>query len=93
MTVLGTWLWAHSEHAWLDAFRIVALNVTSIVTTTGAALGDYTLCSFAVAVLLPDLSSAAALRAPSPGGLKIFRFQVAYVLLKANLQQLIQSAP
>lgn len=47
--VLGTWLWAHSEHAWLDAFRIVALNVTSIVTTTGVALGDYTLWgSFAV---------------------------------------------
>ena len=47
--VFGTWLWLHSDNTWLDAFRIVAVNVTSVVTTTGFALGDYTTWgSFAV---------------------------------------------
>src|SRR3990167_4329012 len=47
--VFGTWLWLHSDNNWLDAFRIVAVNVTSVITTTGFALGDYTTWgSFAV---------------------------------------------
>lgn len=47
--VVGTWLCFHSEYGWWDAFRIVAVNVTSVVTTTGIAVGDYTLWgSFAV---------------------------------------------
>ncbi len=87
--VLGTWLWAHSEHAWLDAFRIVALNVTSIVTTTGVALGDYTLWGSFAVLLFFYLTFVGGCSGSTAGGLKIFRFQVAYVLLKANLQQLI----
>ena len=87
--VLGTWLWTHSEHAWLDAFRIVALNVTSIVTTTGVALGDYTLWGSFAVLLFFYLTFVGGCSGSTAGGLKIFRFQVAYVLLKANLQQLI----
>ena len=41
--LFGTWYWANSSNSWLDAVRIVAVNVTSVVTTTGIALGDYTL--------------------------------------------------
>ena len=87
--VLGTWLWAHSEHAWLDAFRIVALNVTSIVTTTGVALGDYTLWGSFAVLLFFYLTFVGGCSGSTAGGLKIFRFQVAYVMLKANLQQMI----
>lgn len=41
--VLGTWYWWTTDLHWLDALRHVALNVTSVVTTTGFALGDYSL--------------------------------------------------
>ncbi|MDN5510492.1 MAG: TrkH family potassium uptake protein, partial [Pseudomonas sp.] len=41
--VLGTWYWWTTNLHWLDALRHVALNVTSVVTTTGFALGDYSL--------------------------------------------------
>ena len=37
--VLGTWYWWTTNLHWLDALRHVALNVTSVVTTTGFALG------------------------------------------------------
>jgi len=87
--VFGTWLWLHSDNSWLDAFRIVAVNVTSVVTTTGYALGDYsTWGSFAV-LLFFYLTFVGGCSGSTSGGLKIFRFQVAYVLLKANLQQLV----
>ncbi|MCF7204040.1 TrkH family potassium uptake protein [Pseudomonas oligotrophica] len=83
------WLWAKSEHAYLDALRIVSLNVVSVVTTTGYALGDYTLWGeFAVLVFF-YLTFIGGCSGSTSGGLKIFRFQVAYSLLRANLQQLV----
>jgi trk system potassium uptake protein TrkH len=85
----GTWLWLNSDNSWLDAFRIVAVNVTSIVTTTGVALGDYTTWGSFAVLLFFYLTFVGGCSGSTAGGLKIFRFQVAYVLLKANLQQLI----
>ena len=87
--VFGTWLWAHSSQSWLDALRIVALNVTSVVTTTGVALGDYTLWGSFSVLLFFYLTFIGGCSGSTAGGLKIFRFQVAYVLLKANLMQLV----
>ena len=87
--VFGTWLWLHSDNSWLDAFRIVAVNVTSVVTTTGFALGDYTTWGSFAVLLFFYLTFVGGCSGSTAGGLKIFRFQVAYVLLKANLQQLV----
>ncbi|PTS83601.1 potassium transporter TrkH [Pseudomonas sp. HMWF032] len=87
--VFGTWLWLHSDNSWLDAFRIVAVNVTSVVTTTGVALGDYTTWGSFAVLLFFYLTFVGGCSGSTAGGLKIFRFQVAYVLLKANLQQLV----
>ncbi|MBQ1557846.1 MAG: TrkH family potassium uptake protein, partial [Pseudomonas sp.] len=87
--VFGTWLWINSDYAWLDAFRIVAVNVTSVVTTTGFALGDYTTWGSFAVLLFFYLTFVGGCSGSTSGGLKIFRFQVAYVLLKANLQQMI----
>lgn len=87
--VFGTWLWANSDNSWLDAFRIVAVNVTSVVTTTGVALGDYTQWGSFAVLLFFYLTFVGGCSGSTAGGLKIFRFQVAYVLLKANLQQLV----
>ena len=87
--VFGTWLWLNSDNAWLDAFRIVAVNVTSVVTTTGFALGDYTQWGGFAVLLFFYLTFVGGCSGSTAGGLKIFRFQVAYVMLKANLQQMI----
>lgn len=87
--VFGTWLWLNSDHSWLDAVRIVAVNVTSVVTTTGFALGDYTTWGSFAVLLFFYLTFVGGCSGSTSGGLKIFRFQVAYVLLRANLQQLV----
>jgi trk system potassium uptake protein TrkH len=86
---VGTWLWLNSHHAWLDALRIAAVNITSVTTTTGYALGDYTLWGSFAFLLFFYLTFVGGCSGSTSGGLKIFRFQVAYVLLRANLQQLI----
>ncbi|AIZ32152.1 TrkH family potassium uptake protein [Pseudomonas sp. K1(2024)] len=87
--VLGTWYWATTDLHWLDAFRHVALNVTSVVTTTGFALGDYSLWGNFSLMLFFYLGFIGGCSGSTAGGIKIFRFQVAYILLKASLNQLI----
>ncbi|WP_166359793.1 TrkH family potassium uptake protein [Pseudomonas akapageensis] len=87
--VLGTWYWATTELHWLEALRHVAFNVTSVVTTTGFALGDYSLWGNFSLMLFFYLGFVGGCSGSTAGGIKIFRFQVAYILLKANLNQLI----
>ena len=87
--LFSLWLWTHSEYAYLDALRIVTLNVVSVVSTTGYALGDYSLWGdFAVMVFF-YLTFVGGCSGSTSGGLKIFRFQVAYTLLRSGLNQLV----
>ncbi len=86
---MGTWLWLNSEYAWLDAIRVATVSVTSIVTGTGFVVSDYSLWgSFAIMVFF-YLMFVGGCSGSTSGGMKVFRFQVAYELLKANLQQLV----
>ncbi len=86
---LGTWYWLTTELHWLEAVRHVAFNSTSIMTTSGFALGDYTLWGGFAGMLFFYLGFIGGCSGSTAGGLKIFRFQVAYILLKANLLQLV----
>ncbi|WPC06736.1 TrkH family potassium uptake protein [Pseudomonas benzenivorans] len=87
--LFGAWLWRHSELGWLDALRVVAVNVTAVITTTGFALGDYSQWGGFAVLLFFYLTFIGGCSGSTSGGLKIFRFQVAWVLLKASLQQLV----
>ncbi|WP_350647169.1 TrkH family potassium uptake protein [Pseudomonas sp. HY13-MNA-CIBAN-0226] len=87
--VIGTWLSFNSDNSWWDSVRIVAVNVTSVVTTTGVALGDYTLWGSFAIMLFFYLTFVGGCSGSTAGGLKIFRFQVARTLLMSSLKQLI----
>ncbi|HEY1027253.1 MAG TPA: TrkH family potassium uptake protein [Pseudomonas sp.] len=87
--ILTLWKWSTSDLHWLDALRLVAVNITSIMTTTGFALGDYHLWGPFASMMFFYLGFVGGCSGSTAGGLKIFRFQVAYILLKANLKQLI----
>jgi trk system potassium uptake protein TrkH len=86
---LGTWYCLTTELHWLEAVRHVAVNTTSVLTTTGFALGDYTLWGGFAGMLFFYLGFIGGCSGSTAGGLKVFRFQVAYILLKANLLQLV----
>lgn len=87
--LVGSWLCWHSGLSWWDALRIVAVNVTSVVTTTGIAVGDYTLWGSFSVLLFFYLTFIGGCSGSTAGGLKIFRFQVAASLLISSLKQLI----
>ncbi|KXU39476.1 potassium transporter TrkH [Ventosimonas gracilis] len=87
--VLGLWYGLTRNLPWTDALRHVALNVTSVVTTTGFSLGDYSLWGGFALMLFFYLGFVGGCSGSTSGGIKIFRFQVALILLKANLRQLI----
>jgi trk system potassium uptake protein TrkH len=85
----SVWFWLHSDHDFLDALRIVTLNVISVVTTTGYALGDYSLWGDFAIMMFFYLTFVGGCSGSTSGGLKIFRFQVAYTLLRSGLTQLV----
>ncbi|MBA1274638.1 TrkH family potassium uptake protein [Stutzerimonas azotifigens] len=91
LTCIGfaVWLWLHSDYQFLDALRMVSLNVVSVVTTTGFALGDYTLWGDFAVLAFFYLTFVGGCSGSTAGGLKIFRFQVAYSLLRTYLRQLV----
>ena len=86
---LASWYTLTTELHWLDALRHVAVNITSVMTTTGFAVGDYHLWGPFASMIFFYLGFVGGCSGSTAGGLKIFRFQVAYILLKANLKQLV----
>jgi len=87
--LFSLWYWLHSEQSLPDALRIITLNVVSVVSTTGYALGDYTQWGGFAMMMFFYLTFVGGCSGSTTGGLKVFRFQVAYVLLKASMRQLI----
>jgi trk system potassium uptake protein TrkH len=87
--ILSLWLWWQGQTPWIDALRLVAFNVVSIVTTTGYATTDYTLWGgFAIAAFF-FLTFVGGCSGSTSGGIKIFRFQIAALLLRNQLYKLI----
>lgn len=83
------WLAVHSGMPWLDALRVVSVNVVSVVTTTGFALDDYLQWGDFAIMLFFYLTFVGGCSGSTADGLKIFRFQVAWVLLMSSLRQLV----
>ena len=86
---LASWYTLTTELHWLEALRLVAVNITSVMTTPGFALVDYHLWGPFASMIFFYLGFVGGCSGSTAGGLKIFRFQVAYILLKANLKQLV----
>ncbi|WP_421681538.1 TrkH family potassium uptake protein [Stutzerimonas urumqiensis] len=87
--LFSLWYWLTVGGSALDAVRIVTFNVVSVVSTTGYALGDYTQWGGFAVMAFFYLTFIGGCSGSTAGGLKIFRFQVAYEMLRAYLNQLI----
>lgn len=87
--MFSLWYWLNHDDSLLDSLRIVTFSVVSVITTTGYAVSDYTQWGgFAVMVFF-YLTFLGGCSGSTSGGLKMFRFQVAYALLRSNLKQLV----
>jgi trk system potassium uptake protein TrkH len=87
--LLTSWLAYSSDENILNSFTAASFNVVSIVTTTGYVSTDYMLWgSFGFVVFL-CLMFVGGCSGSTTGAIKIFRFQLAYRLFKANMQHLL----
>tara|TARA_R110001583_G_scaffold51161_8_gene159750 strand:- start:1731 stop:3176 length:1446 start_codon:yes stop_codon:yes gene_type:complete len=86
---LTLYLKFNDQFNWLDALRLSLFNVVSVITTTGFGLDDFiTWGDFSMMVFLA-LFFVGACSGSTTGGIKIFRFQIAYSLLKRQLMLLM----
>lgn len=72
-----------------DALRLSALNVVSVVTTTGYASADYLVWgNFAVGLFFA-LTFVGGCTGSTSGGMKIFRFEVMARMLRTHFRRLL----
>ncbi|TFH85213.1 TrkH family potassium uptake protein [Billgrantia azerbaijanica] len=74
-----------------EALTHVTFNVVSVVTTTGYASEDYTLWGPLAYVAFFYLTFVGGCSGSTSGGMKIFRFQIAAILLRNQLRFLTHS--
>ncbi|WP_089682546.1 Trk system potassium transporter TrkI [Billgrantia gudaonensis] len=74
-----------------DALTHVAFNVVSVVTTTGYASQDYSLWGPLAYAAFFYLTFVGGCSGSTSGGMKIFRFQIAAILLRNQLRFLSHS--
>lgn len=87
--VVACWLAIARELPPLDALRLAAFNVTSIITTTGFASDDYSAWgAFAVGIFFL-LTLVGGCSGSTTGAIKIYRLQVAALLVRTHFVHLI----
>jgi trk system potassium uptake protein len=79
--VLTGSLWMQGDRTLLDALRLVAFNVTSIMTTTGYASDDYGLWGPLAIGVFFYLMFIGGCTGSTSGAIKIFRFRVLWIVL------------
>lgn len=75
-----------------EALTHVTFNVISVVTTTGYASDDYTTWGALAVVAFFYLTFVGGCSGSTSGDMKIFRFQVAAILLRNQLRYLIHAS-
>lgn len=86
---VGTVLFLTGAYDLEPAYRYAAFNIISVVTTTGYATTDYSLWGNAAVALFFGLTFIGGCTGSTAGGIKIFRFEVMYVMLKSHFRQLL----
>jgi trk system potassium uptake protein len=86
---LTLWYMAKTGAGFAEATRIVALNTVSIITTTGYALGDYTLWAPGASGIFLLLIFLGGCSGSTSGGMKTFRLQIMAITAMTYLKRLI----
>jgi trk system potassium uptake protein TrkH len=87
--VVAAWLNLNNGYSVLDALRISMFNIVSVVTTTGYGLDDFTAWGALPTTLFGFIMMVGACSGSTAGGIKIFRFQICFALLKNQMMRLI----
>lgn len=88
--ILSAWRVLQGDN-WFVSLTHVTFNVISVVTTTGYASDDYTLWGSLPVVAFFYLTFVGGCSGSTSGGMKIFRFQIAMLMLRNQLRYLIHA--
>ena len=88
--VLSTWRVLQGDD-WFVSLTHVTFNVISVVTTTGYASDDYTLWGSLPIAAFFYLTFIGGCSGSTSGGMKVFRFQIAMLMLRNQLRYLIHA--
>ncbi len=87
--VLTLWLWQTGKESLGDAFSHVVFHVTSIVTTTGFTTTDYSVWGTMAFETFFFFMFIGGCSGSTSSGIKIFRFQVMFKLIRLRFIHLI----
>jgi len=87
--VMTLWLSLSGRFGFLDALRLAALNVVSVVTTTGFASADYGGWGNVAIGIFFGLMFVGGCTGSTTGGVKIFRYEVMAKLLQSYFRHLL----
>lgn len=88
--ILSAWRFFQGDD-WFVSLTHVTFNVISVVTTTGYASDDYTLWGSLPIAAFFYLTFVGGCSGSTSGGMKIFRFQIAMLMLRNQLRYLIHA--
>ncbi|MBU2712529.1 TrkH family potassium uptake protein [Zooshikella harenae] len=87
--MLAIFLAQQTDTSFVQAITVTTFNVVSIITTTGYASTDYTLWGeFPIAVFF-IITFIGGCSGSTSGGIKIFRFQISWCLVREQLRKLV----
>ncbi len=86
--VAAIWLSLARGIAFTEAFREVAFNIVSVVTTTGYATVDYTLWGPLAVSFFFVLTFVGGCTGSTSGGIKIYRFIILFQVIKRQFRTL-----
>lgn len=87
--VVALWLTWKLDYNFIDALRVSLFNIISVVTTTGFGLDDFTAWGPLPSIIFAFIMLVGGCSGSTSGGIKIFRFQVAFALLRKQMMQLV----
>lgn len=90
IVILSMWRVLQGDD-WFVSVTHVTFNVISVVTTTGYASDDYTLWGSLPIAAFFYLTFMGGCSGSTSGGMKIFRFQIAMLMLRNQLRYLIHA--
>jgi trk system potassium uptake protein TrkH len=87
---MAAWLWWKQDVPILDALRLSAFNIVSVVTTTGYATTDYSQWGTFAVLSFFFLTFVGGCTGSTAGGIKTLRLELAAVVVGNQFQRLYQ---
>jgi len=86
--LMALYRWHHGGLEWATALRQCSFSVASILTTTGFSNHDITMWGPFPVMLFLCLMTVGGCTGSTSGGVKVFRYQIMWAVVKTHLQQL-----